>query len=569
MIRVIIFFAVLFALAIGATWLADRPGVVDITWQGYVISTSLMTALVAILGIIVSSLIVWSLLRHIWQSPKIMLGYFQSRKRDKGYRALSRGFLAIGADDRKAAHKHALEAQKLVSDEPMTLMLAAQTAQLHGDTAAARQAFEVMLEVPETRALGLRGLFIEAQRHDEPEAARHFASEAFENRHAPLWAGLALFDMQTANQNWQGALKTLARNLERKHIDKNSAKRMRAVLLTGQGLEMENPSPQSARTAALEAHRLAPGLVPASLLAARLLVRLTEARRAGKIILTTWKLNPHPDLAHAYANLQPGASAQDKLKRTKTLTASNSTILESRIALATVLLKASEWKTARTLLEELTRTALSQRICLLMADLEESEHGDPGRAHAWMARAIRAARDPQWIADGMASDHWAPVSPVTGKLDAFNWTIPAETTSPAILEDFNDGIPLLATASTTDVSSNTSGASDPVADIKEMDQAISGGKIAEPVTEDPIETSAATAEQQIQSDVVVHAEPANDDMEPEASQTKPSQTKISSAKDSDLEIITDVEFPLSHVPDDPGPESEKVTGEPKQKFKLF
>ena len=59
-----------------------------------------------------------------------------------------------------------------------------------------------------------------------------------------------------------------------------------------------------------------------------------------------------------------------------------------------------------------------------MAELEEKEHGDEGRAREWMTRAVRARRDPAWTADGIVSDRWMPVSPVTGRLDAFQWKDP-------------------------------------------------------------------------------------------------------------------------------------------------
>jgi HemY protein len=39
-------------------------------------------------------------------------------------------------------------------------------------------------------------------------------------------------------------------------------------------------------------------------------------------------------------------------------------------------------------------------------------------------RAVRAAHDPVWTADGYVSDRWRPVSPVTGRLDAFQWQTP-------------------------------------------------------------------------------------------------------------------------------------------------
>jgi HemY protein len=59
-----------------------------------------------------------------------------------------------------------------------------------------------------------------------------------------------------------------------------------------------------------------------------------------------------------------------------------------------------------------------------MAELEEEEHGDTGRAREWMARALNAARDPAWTADGLVSDRWLPVSPLTGRLDVFEWRVP-------------------------------------------------------------------------------------------------------------------------------------------------
>jgi HemY protein len=39
-------------------------------------------------------------------------------------------------------------------------------------------------------------------------------------------------------------------------------------------------------------------------------------------------------------------------------------------------------------------------------------------------RAVHAAHDPEWTADGYVSDSWRSVSPVTGRLDAFQWMVP-------------------------------------------------------------------------------------------------------------------------------------------------
>jgi len=60
----------------------------------------------------------------------------------------------------------------------------------------------------------------------------------------------------------------------------------------------------------------------------------------------------------------------------------------------------------------------------LMAEIERTEHGDTGKARAWTLRAVRALHDPAWTADGYVSATWRPVSPVTGRLDAFQWQTP-------------------------------------------------------------------------------------------------------------------------------------------------
>src|SRR5205085_5105053 len=84
---------------------------------------------------------------------------------------------------------------------------------------------------------------------------------------------------------------------------------------------------------------------------------------------------------------------------------------------------AREFAIAREVLTPLT-TAPTKRVAVLMAELEHKQHGDEGRARAWMVRALHARRDPAWTADGFVSERWLPVSPITGRLDAFEWKDP-------------------------------------------------------------------------------------------------------------------------------------------------
>ncbi|HVR57125.1 MAG TPA: hypothetical protein VMT72_09890, partial [Pseudolabrys sp.] len=91
--------------------------------------------------------------------------------------------------------------------------------------------------------------------------------------------------------------------------------------------------------------------------------------------------------------------------------------------IARAAIDASEFTKAREALAPFI-AAPTQRVALLMAEIERTEHGDSGRARAWTLRAVRALHDPSWTADGYVSDRWRPVSPVTGRLDAFQWQTP-------------------------------------------------------------------------------------------------------------------------------------------------
>jgi HemY protein len=142
-----------------------------------------------------------------------------------------------------------------------------------------------------------------------------------------------------------------------------------------------------------------------------------------RIVETAWLAQPHPDLADAYAHVKLGDSARQRLVRVETLAAKAPGHIEGALAIARAAIDASEFAKAREALTPFI-AAPTQRVAMLMAEIERTEHGDSGRARAWTLRAVRALHDPAWTADGYVSDSWRPVSPVTGRLDAFQWQTP-------------------------------------------------------------------------------------------------------------------------------------------------
>src|SRR5262249_4064080 len=402
--------------------LADRPGDVAITWQGQRVETSVMVATAAIAILVVVAIAAWSLLRGLMRAPARAGAALRERRRRRGFSAITHGLVAIGAGDARAAHRFAAEALRNTPEEPLALLLTAQTAQLNGDRGAAEAAFRAMAARPETRLPALHGLSIEAQRHHDPTAARQFAEEAARSAPALPWAGEAVLEFRCAAADWDGALECLETNRASGLVDKAAHRRLRAVLLTARATAAEEHDRDRAKALAIEAARLAPDLVPAAVLAGRLLSEPGEPRKAGKIIETAWRANPHPDLADAYAHVRLSDSARDRLKRIEWLVRQPQGNVEGALALARAALDARELGVARSALAPLL-AAPTQRVAMLMAELEELT-GDAGRAREWMGRALHARHDPAWTADGFVSERWMPVSPVSGRLDAFQWKVP-------------------------------------------------------------------------------------------------------------------------------------------------
>ena len=420
MIRVVVFLVALALIASGFAWFADRPGDLVLTWMGYRIETSLTVALVALLVLIIVAILIWSIVRGIWRAPEQVSLFFRHRRAMKGYLAISRGLIAVGSGDLKLARRSADDAGRLSPGDPLALLLTAQAAQLAGDRAGAERAFRAMTRNPDTKLLGLRGLYIEAQRRNDHATAQRVAAEAAQAAPALGWAGQAVLDERCAVADWTGALAALE-NLK-SGIEKADYRRKRAVLLTARAQAREESDRDGARADVLEAVKLAPEFVPAAALAGRRLAEANEQRKARRILERAWIASPHPDIAEAYASVRLGDSARERLGRMQKLAGMAPGHIESALAVARAALDAREFGTARTALSPFLETP-TQRVAALMAGIEEAEHGDTGRVREWMARAVRASGDPVWTADGVVSDKWLPVSPA-GRLDGFEWRVP-------------------------------------------------------------------------------------------------------------------------------------------------
>jgi HemY protein len=552
MIRILFFLLVVFALGLGFAWLADRPGDMVVTFNGYQYQVSLMVAAVAVTAVVAAVMIFWWLTKAIWNSPYTVARYFRVRRRDRGYQALSTGMIAAGAGDAVLARKMNKQAAKLIrsDQEPLIQLLDAQSSLLEGDHDGARQKFEAMLDDPEMRLLGLRGLYLEAERLGEKSAARHYAGRAADLAPQLGWAAESTLEEKVERRDWDEALRLVDAQKSSRQIERDAANRRRSVLLTAKAMALLDTDIPAARAAAVEANRLRPDFAPAAVIAAKALFRQNDIRKGAKILEAAWKAEPHPEIADLYVHARPGDATHDRLARAKKLQSLKQNNPESSLAVARAALDAGEYRIARDEAEAAIRMQPREGAYLVLADIEEAETGDQGKVRQLLSKAVRAPRDPAWVADGYVSAHWAPASPVTGRLDAFEWRAPVERLGQLIEQEDHPSLQIEKPAL---VAPAENAAQEPA----------------------PIEEAASVVEQSAPPEPNALVESAAEPKSPAPIAAPPPVATGSHDKRPilapvpDAEVQDDAPPPAPPLPDDPGVDPDEAAETEPRRFRLF
>ena len=453
MIRALSYILSIAVAIAAAVWLADRPGEMTLTWRGWRVDTSAAFLVFCVAAVAVATALLYRLWRALRRAPQAFMASRRASRQQRGYQSLTQGMVAVAAGDPQEALRQARRADSLLGEPPLTMLLSAQAAQLNGDEAAARSYFTAMLERPETAFLGLRGLLIQSQRDGDRPAALGFARRAYELRPKTPWVLTTLFDLQVGEGRWRQALATLEEAIRRKAIGASDGQRRRVTVLLGCSGEAEQAgNAPDALAHARKAYAQAPGFLPAVIRLVSLMIAGGKKRPAARVIHNAWGRTPHPELARIYGAMDGGpgggpgggsgggkdggGDAVRKLGRFERLLTFNPDHAESHIALAEAALEARMWGTARSHLEKLGGEKpggetpggerAAARVCRLMAELEEGEHGDMAAVRRWLLRAASAEPDPAWTCNGcgVVSAQWTPLCAKCAALGSLEWRPP-------------------------------------------------------------------------------------------------------------------------------------------------
>lgn len=393
MIRAVITFVIIGAVAFAAWMIADFPGSVVVDWRGYHVTTSVavVAAVMAVFAVVVA------ILYRFWWNfiglPGTMSRSNRNRRQRQGIKALGRGLAAIAAGDADEAQQQAARASDLLDDRPLTLLLQAQAAQLKGDERAAEKYFKALSEWPGTEFLGTRGLLTQALKREEWVDALDLARRAYRMNPKSEWVVTTLYQLQKRMHRWGDAEATLKTVRKLRLLESTEIDREHADLLYQRSVEAQGAEAIALARKALNEN---PQFLEAAVRRAELLLGQGQDREAAKRIEEAWERLPRPELLELYYRARGvGDDAAKRLESARRLVGRSPASEQSRLAVGTAALAAEQWDEARRNLEPMAAGPdVPPAVCRLMAQLEERQHGDMARSREWLMRASGAEVSP-------------------------------------------------------------------------------------------------------------------------------------------------------------------------------
>lgn len=413
--RALLLLASLSAVTALALWLSRVGGMVEVQvgeiWVGitFPIAVMLLAAAFALFHTVLT------VFHWLAEWPARRRAARREQRRTDGDAALTRALLALAAGTGDAARVEVRRARNLLGDTPQTLLLAAEAERLAGREDAAAAVFKQLADRPDARFLGLRGLLRQAMQREDWAAAQRLAKEAEALQPGAAWLREERQVLALRTRDWREALALSAPTAPR------------AALALAAAMQEED----AARAAEFEKQAFAadPGFAPAALAHAKRLAATGAQRKARGVLEQAWNAAPHPDIGAAWV-----AAEKDPLARVKALEDlihRNRTHPESRLLMARAAIDAGLIGRARSELEALVAAgAGDRRTYLMLAELEEVEHGDTADARAAQAKWLRAAANapgaPRWRCGSCGAEHneWKAECSACGTAGRIAWSSP-------------------------------------------------------------------------------------------------------------------------------------------------
>ena len=436
LVKIILFMAVVAALALGAGYLLESSGGIMVTVAGTEYSFAPLQSVIALILLVIA---VWLLLKilslliatwHFINGDETALSrYFDRNRERKGYDALSQSMMALASGEGRTAIAKAEKAQRYLDRPELTNLLTAQAAEMAGDRRKAEETYRKLVQNDATRFVGVRGIMKQKLAEGDTDTALKLALKAFVLKPRHEETQNTLLELQAKKEDWAGARETLNAKLKHGSMPRDLHRRRDAVLALSQANDIiADGRTIEAREAAIAANRLSPDLIPAAVMAAQSYVAQGKPKYATRVLKKAWESQPHPDLAAAFADIVPDETPDQRLKRFTTLTRIKPDHPETRMLQAELYIAAEDFPAARRALGDLVETSPTVRSVTIMAAIERGEGASDTVVKGWLAKALTVSRGPQWTCENChhLPGEWAPICENCGSFDTLAWKVPPQ-----------------------------------------------------------------------------------------------------------------------------------------------
>ncbi|MEM0948377.1 MAG: heme biosynthesis HemY N-terminal domain-containing protein [Pseudomonadota bacterium] len=440
LIKFVLFFGIIALLAWGAGILIETGGGVRVAVGTVEFNLGPLQTVAALLVLLVA---LWALLKLASLTVAILrfangdetaLSRWWNRSQERrGFEALADGLMALASGEGRMAMAKAAKAERYLKRPELTNLITAQAAEIAGDAKKAEEVYRRLLQDDRTRFVGVRGIMKQKLAQGDTETAFKLAEKAFALKPRHEETQDVLLRLQADKGDWSGARTTLGAKLKYGALPRDVHRRRDAVLALGEARSIVDDGKSiEARETAIQANKLSPDLVPAAVMASGSYLDKGQVKNAARVLTKAWAAQPHPDLAVAFAALEPDEKPADRVKRFVALTRQHPDHPETRLLKAELEIAAANYAGARRALGSLAETDPTARSLTIMAAIERGEASDDAVVRGYLARAVTAARGPQWVCDKCQSipGRWEPVCTNCGAFDAMSWRVPPEREEP-------------------------------------------------------------------------------------------------------------------------------------------
>jgi HemY protein len=455
LIKIVIFVSLVAALTLGAGFLIESNGTgmaearVILNGTEFTLSPLMLVLLgmaffVTVIALYKLAGLLLALIKFINGDETAISRYFDRNRERKGFQALSEGLMALASGEGRLAMAKAAKADRYLNKPELTDLVTAQAAEMLGDAKKAEEVYKRLLQNETTRFVGVRGIMNQKLAKGDTETALKLAERAFAIKPKHEEVQDTLLRLQAESSDWEGARKTLAAKLKHGALPRDVFRRRDAVLALSEarGITDDEASAKAAE-AAINANKASPDLIPAAAMAARAYVGEGRKRNAVRIIKKAWEVQPHPDLAAAFAAIEPEETPAARLKRFDSLLRLKPDHRETKLLKAELNLAAEDFPEARRAMGSLPETEPDARVLAIMAAISRGEGASENIVRGWLARALTAPRGPQWVCENCRAVHsdWSPLCSNCSAFDTLSWKIPPQ--SDGVLPEGANMLPLI------------------------------------------------------------------------------------------------------------------------------